>query len=122
MIFNTPPQVTFGRDFRVQIAPTTLFLYSPFVAYLLNSSLTDYDKIVVADDQGHLLRDVSTAYPYSYLDFQTGRFIIDINTPSISNQFMTVSYHSLVRGSCKDLPVGSLTIPAFTKVNLVEQS
>ncbi len=116
--FLVAPDPSSGQDFRIQIAPTSLFLYTPFVAYILGT--IGYDKIIVADGSGQFLRDIGSQYPYSRLDFKTGRYLADLNSPSAEGRTMNISYHSFVVSDCRDIPISHLTMPTFSKAVLTE--
>lgn len=116
--FHTAPEAASGRDFKIQLAPTALLLYTPFIIYL--PGVSGYDKVVVVDDNGQLLRDAATAYPYSRLDYRTGRFICDLSSPSEAGRTAVVSYHSFIQSDCQDIPIEHVTMPTFSQLELTE--
>lgn len=117
--FETAPEPASGRDFKVQVAPVTLFLYTPFVAYI-GGGLAGYEKIVFCDDEGRVLGDVGSAYPFSQIDFLSGRFKLDLSAPSVAGRQMAVKYDAFINSDCKDIQIPHSTMPTFSSVTLTE--
>lgn len=116
--FAVAPDPAGGRDFRVQKAPVTLFLNAPFLAYILDAGT--YTKMIFADNQGHAHGDVSTLYPYSYLDLQSGRYKIDVASPRVDGRQMVVKYTSFMRSNNKDIPIDATAMSTFSRALLTE--
>jgi len=118
--FRVPPEAASGRDFRIYIGPSCLFLYASFSLYIQNTTGSGYYKKLVADKTGRFLRDVGVPYPYARLDHQTGRFLATLNAPSAAEMTMQMSYDSFVSSNNKDIPIETLTLPTFSRVTLNE--
>jgi len=116
--FQAAPEVASGPDFRLDVTPTALFLYTPFSAFI--GSGGPYEKIVFSDGEGRIYGDVAGVYPATRLDYLSGRFIIDMNAPDISGRRMNITYDSFVKSHCKNIPVAHYIMPTFATVNLTE--
>jgi len=119
VVFSSAPEIAAGRDFRLDIAPVTLFLYSPFSAFLAASG-GGYDKVVFSDQDGRILGNVGDAYPNTRLDFLTGRYIIQLSSPDESGRRITVSYDTPVASRCRNIPIGHNIMPTFSTISLTE--
>jgi hypothetical protein len=118
LTFQVAPDPVGGRDFKIQLTPTTLFLYAAFCAYLPGA--LGYDKIVVADNMGHLYGDVSEAYPYAQVDHRCGRYKANLTSPSAVGRQITISYDGPIGSISRDIPISHLTMPTLARVKLTE--
>lgn len=116
--FVVAPDPVGGRDFRIQKAPVTLFLEAPFLAYILGTGA--YTKMIFADNNGHVHGDVSTLYPYSYLDLQSGRYKINVASPRVDGRQMVLKYTSFMRSNNKDIPIEATAMSTFSRALLTE--
>jgi len=114
--FNSAPEVAAGQDFDIEIAPVTVFLYTAFTAYIPGSP---YDRILMADNMGRFYIHPSTAYPFSELDYLSGRYKADI-VPGYAGRTVRVTYDTLVKSSAKNIPIDKFVIPTFSNLTLSE--
>jgi hypothetical protein len=116
--FAVAPEAAAGQDFKIQVGPVTQLMYTVFCGYIMSGGA--YDKYVFANNEGKILGDVVDQYPYSRLDFLSGKFHINLSAPSVVGQQMTVSYHPFIKSKSKDIPIDFLTMPTLANVTLTE--
>ena len=118
--FNIAPEATAGQDFRIQLAPTTLFMYTSFIAYTHNSDESDYLAVAFIDHRGRVYRDVLESFPFAKVDHLCGRYDFSFNKSFSNNP--TISYQSRLQSSDKNLDIDECTMPTFGNVTLTEIS